>query len=285
MHGSITARIGRNLFGSNSYPSRAPTNSARWRLPRWTTRSSSVRPSQCSTRSTRKTSSASRKRPAASFTSASRPSIRRLTADDFATVDMRGLKAALVARAQAERVSVSMLMRGAAARDLGLSVEGERDQTVASTAVHFERGRRQAVDPHDFRGGCEVRCRRSSGGPVAGCLPGRPHRQGARAVGWWQPCRAHRHHGPFKCRTLDSQPEHPPAPGRCRSAGVTTGLKSTRPRARRVLPACPLSQDLHCIHISRGDPRFGGGSGIATALSASGRTENAPDLLAPSGCT
>lgn len=45
---------------------------------------------------------------------------------DFVTVEMRGLKAALVARAQAQRVSVSELVRGAVARDLGLSVvEGE----------------------------------------------------------------------------------------------------------------------------------------------------------------
>lgn len=42
---------------------------------------------------------------------------------DFVTVEMRGLKAALVARAQAERVSVSELVRVAVARDLGLSAE------------------------------------------------------------------------------------------------------------------------------------------------------------------
>lgn len=41
---------------------------------------------------------------------------------DFVTVDMRGLKAALVARAQAERVSVSVLVRGAVARDLEAAV-------------------------------------------------------------------------------------------------------------------------------------------------------------------
>lgn len=41
---------------------------------------------------------------------------------DFVTVDMRGLKAALVARAGVERVSVSVLVRGAVARDLGLAV-------------------------------------------------------------------------------------------------------------------------------------------------------------------
>lgn len=45
------------------------------------------------------------------------------TAHDFVTVDMRGLKAALVARAQAERVSVSVLVRGAVARDLGLAAD------------------------------------------------------------------------------------------------------------------------------------------------------------------
>jgi hypothetical protein len=47
------------------------------------------------------------------------------TAHDFVTVDMRGLKAALVARAQAQRVSVSVLVRGAVARELGLGVECE----------------------------------------------------------------------------------------------------------------------------------------------------------------
>lgn len=47
------------------------------------------------------------------------------TAHDFVTVDMRGLKAALVARAQAERVSMSVLVRGAVARDLGLAANGE----------------------------------------------------------------------------------------------------------------------------------------------------------------
>ena len=47
------------------------------------------------------------------------------TAHDFVTVDMRGLKAALVARAQSERVSVSVLVRCAVARNLGLAAEGE----------------------------------------------------------------------------------------------------------------------------------------------------------------
>jgi hypothetical protein len=39
---------------------------------------------------------------------------------DFVSVDMRGLKAALVARAQAQRVSVSVLVRRAVTRDLEL---------------------------------------------------------------------------------------------------------------------------------------------------------------------
>lgn len=44
-------------------------------------------------------------------------------AHDFVTVEMRGLKAALVARARAERVSVSVLVRGAVARDFGPAFE------------------------------------------------------------------------------------------------------------------------------------------------------------------
>jgi hypothetical protein len=49
---------------------------------------------------------------------------------DFVTVEMRGLKAALVARAQAQRVSVSELVRSAVARDLGLSVVDGEPQSV-----------------------------------------------------------------------------------------------------------------------------------------------------------
>jgi hypothetical protein len=51
------------------------------------------------------------------------------TAHDFVTVDMRGLKAALVARAQADRVSVSVLVRGAVGRDLGLGLACEPERT------------------------------------------------------------------------------------------------------------------------------------------------------------
>lgn len=46
---------------------------------------------------------------------------------EFVTVDMRGLKAALVARAQAGRVAVSVVVRCAVERELGLGdVAGER---------------------------------------------------------------------------------------------------------------------------------------------------------------
>jgi len=55
------------------------------------------------------------------------------TAHDFVTVDMRGLKAALVARAQAKRVSVSVLVRSAVARDLGLAADDEASRVVEST--------------------------------------------------------------------------------------------------------------------------------------------------------
>lgn len=61
---------------------------------------------------------------------------------DFVTVDMRGLKAALVARAQAERVSVSVLVRQAVAREIELIASPETDRagdssgsTSASTTV------------------------------------------------------------------------------------------------------------------------------------------------------
>jgi hypothetical protein len=85
------------------------------------------------------------RRPAASFTSASRPSFRQLmnpSTHDFVTVEMRGLKAALVARALSQRVSVSVLVRAAVARDLGLAdpyasprADGSADVALASTAV------------------------------------------------------------------------------------------------------------------------------------------------------
>ena len=69
---------------------------------------------------------------------------------DFVTVEMRGLKAALVARAQAERVSVSVLVRGAVARELGLderaaphpadrSAETALDSTTVKLSIRLTR--------------------------------------------------------------------------------------------------------------------------------------------------
>ena len=52
---------------------------------------------------------------------------------DFVTVDMRGFKAALVARAQAERVSVSLLLRSAVAQHLGLSADADQSPATIST--------------------------------------------------------------------------------------------------------------------------------------------------------
>jgi hypothetical protein len=45
---------------------------------------------------------------------------------DFVTVDMRGFKAALVARAQAERVSISLMVSSAAAAHPGLSAADDQ---------------------------------------------------------------------------------------------------------------------------------------------------------------
>ncbi len=73
------------------------------------------------------------------------------TAHDFVTVDMRGLKAALVARAQAERVSVSVLVRTAVMRDLGLAADGEASRMDALTAGPCKCRQRQAVDSDDRR--------------------------------------------------------------------------------------------------------------------------------------
>ena len=50
---------------------------------------------------------------------------------DFVTVDMRGLKATLVSRAQAERVSVSAVVRRAVQRELGLVDASDESETVA----------------------------------------------------------------------------------------------------------------------------------------------------------
>ena len=56
------------------------------------------------------------------------------SSDDFVTVDMRGFKAALVARARAERVSVSLLVRSAVAAHLGLLADTDRQPPTEPTS-------------------------------------------------------------------------------------------------------------------------------------------------------
>ena len=53
------------------------------------------------------------------------------TPHDFVTVDMRGLKATLVARARERRVSVSVVVREALARELGADLAGGSQNTSA----------------------------------------------------------------------------------------------------------------------------------------------------------
>ena len=93
---------------------------------------------------------------------------------DFVTVDMRGLKAALVARAQAERVSVSVLVRGAVARELGLDKAGVDHQAASadatSSAASVKLSIRMTPEEAEQLGG-----RRACSGPVARRLLGRFH--------------------------------------------------------------------------------------------------------------
>jgi hypothetical protein len=54
---------------------------------------------------------------------------------DFVTVDMRGLKAALVARAQTERVSLSVVVRRAVERELGQGGAADKPVVLTRTTV------------------------------------------------------------------------------------------------------------------------------------------------------
>ena len=56
-------------------------------------------------------------------------------AHDFVTVDMRGLKAALVARAQAERIAVSVLVRRSVEREVGVTGAAVAAQMQARSAT------------------------------------------------------------------------------------------------------------------------------------------------------
>lgn len=58
----------------------------------------------------------------------------KTSSHEFVTVDMRGLKAALVVRSQEKQLSVSMLVRSAVARDLGLAEPDHRHPADAVAA-------------------------------------------------------------------------------------------------------------------------------------------------------
>lgn len=62
---------------------------------------------------------------------------------DFVTVDMRGSKTALVARARADRISVSSLVRSAVARELGRAIESD-----VATRVESSPGRIDGAAPN-----------------------------------------------------------------------------------------------------------------------------------------
>lgn len=121
------------------------------------------------------------RRPAADFTSAPRPSIRRFmntSSHDFVTVEMRGLKASLVARAQAQRVSVSELVRSAVARELGLSVEaeprvGEMSQRTGRTTNVKLSIRMTAQEASQLAAGAQAACL-SRGAYLAGLVANVP---------------------------------------------------------------------------------------------------------------
>ena len=94
---------------------------------------------------------------------------------DFVTVDMRGLKVALVSRARAERVSVSAVVRRAVQRELGLvdaSDESEASATPAALAVKLSI-RLTSAEADQLAAGAR-RAGLSRGAFLAGLLAGVP---------------------------------------------------------------------------------------------------------------
>lgn len=101
------------------------------------------------------------------------------TSSDFVTVEMHGLKAALVARARAQRVSVSVLVRAAVARDLGLDEAVERrdaatlDSTASSGAMVKLSIRLTATEAEQLAAGARA-AGLSRGAYLAGLVAGVP---------------------------------------------------------------------------------------------------------------
>lgn len=101
---------------------------------------------------------------------------------DFVTVDMRGLKAALVTRAQAQRVSVSVLVRAAVARELGHVDSSDEPETgqraeaalgsIVKLSIRFTSGEAEQLDTAARRAGL------SRGAFLAGLLANVPSLSG-----------------------------------------------------------------------------------------------------------
>ena len=92
---------------------------------------------------------------------------------DFVTVDMRGLKAALVGRALAERVSVSAVVRRAVQRELGL-VDAPAESEASSRALTVKLSIRLTSNEADQLAAGARRAGLSRGAFLAGLLAGVP---------------------------------------------------------------------------------------------------------------
>jgi hypothetical protein len=98
---------------------------------------------------------------------------------DFVTVDMRGLKTALVAHAQAERVSVSAVVRRAVQRELGLAdAPAERAASAFPAASAVKLSIRLTSAEADQLAAGARRAGLSRGAFLAGLLAGVPSLSG-----------------------------------------------------------------------------------------------------------
>ena len=101
------------------------------------------------------------------------------TPHDFVTVAMRGLKVALVSRAQAERVSVSAVVRRAVLRELGLvDASAEREASASPSAPPVKLSIRLTSAEADQLATGARRAGLSRGAFVAGLLAGVPSLSG-----------------------------------------------------------------------------------------------------------
>lgn len=101
-------------------------------------------------------------------------------AHDFVTVDMRGLKAALMTRAQAERVSVSAVVRRAVERELGFVEASAEASTppMGAAASTVKLSIRLTVPEAEQLAAGAKRAALSRGAFLAGLLAGMPSLSG-----------------------------------------------------------------------------------------------------------